>query len=350
MDPKVAEKFAQALADCAVRQDTSALQKQATEHGLVKTALDDFRASPYVYGPAIGALLGGASGYFSDDDEKKKLRNMLYGAGFGGLAGLSLPAIINALRSVPSSPTSVSLPGSQPAAAQAGGAAAADKPGIVARTTTGAKQVLENALQNSDATGNYITTGGGAGVGLGVGGRYAARRVPQYSLSRAAAEINKPVGLLARVAGRQGPTSVQKALAQRLTQLDNVIQQGGGNVAKVTDNDLIGVTGRLTPNQRHAAGRLREVASGKSDFPTFARVVARLERQGGKPRFTSRDVPESAFRAGRRSAVSRGGVGGAIGAAIGGYGAHEAGQMLNPHLKALGDMVGEQFGTTQPSK
>lgn len=95
MHEKVAEKFAELFAACAVKGEMGALQKEAAAHKLVKSAADNpfvttaqnVLSSPYVYAPLIGAAGGGALGY-GTSKKKDKMRNALHYALMGGLTGL----------------------------------------------------------------------------------------------------------------------------------------------------------------------------------------------------------------------------------------------------------------------
>lgn len=95
MHEKVAEKFAELLAACAVKGETAELQKEAAAHKLVKSAegnpfvstVQNVLSNPYVYVPAATAAAGGAVGY-GTSKKKDKMRNALHYALMGGLTGL----------------------------------------------------------------------------------------------------------------------------------------------------------------------------------------------------------------------------------------------------------------------
>lgn len=95
MHEKVAEKFAELFAECAVKGETAELQKEAAAHKLVKSAegnpfvstVQNVLSNPYVYVPAATAAAGGAIGY-GTSKKKDKMRNALHYALMGGLTGL----------------------------------------------------------------------------------------------------------------------------------------------------------------------------------------------------------------------------------------------------------------------
>lgn len=95
MHEKVAEKFAELFAACAVKGETAELQKEAAAHNLVKSAegnpfvstVQNVLSNPYVYVPAATAAAGGALGY-GTSKKKDKMRNALHYALMGGLTGL----------------------------------------------------------------------------------------------------------------------------------------------------------------------------------------------------------------------------------------------------------------------
>ncbi len=95
MHEKVAEKFAELFAACAVKGEKAELQKEAAAHNLVKSAegnpfvstVQNVLSNPYVYVPAATAAAGGALGY-GTSKKKDKMRNALHYALMGGLTGL----------------------------------------------------------------------------------------------------------------------------------------------------------------------------------------------------------------------------------------------------------------------
>lgn len=90
MDTNTVEKFASLFANCAVKNNTDELRKEAADHGLVKAAegVTDLllQNAPWLL-PVIGTAGGAAAGYIGTKDEKRKKRNALYGALTGGLLG-----------------------------------------------------------------------------------------------------------------------------------------------------------------------------------------------------------------------------------------------------------------------
>jgi hypothetical protein len=88
MDTNTAEKFVNLLAECAVSGSPAELRKEAAAQDLVKSANSLLWALP-----AVGAIGGGALGYFGTEDEKRKKRNAIYGALTGGL-GLGLGGLL----------------------------------------------------------------------------------------------------------------------------------------------------------------------------------------------------------------------------------------------------------------
>lgn len=94
MNDSTAEKFASLLATCATTGKSDELRKEAAAQNLLKTAMTPQEKLLWALGgSAVGAGIGGAAGYFSNTDEKKKKRDALYGALSGGLLGLGVPLI-----------------------------------------------------------------------------------------------------------------------------------------------------------------------------------------------------------------------------------------------------------------
>lgn len=166
MNQEMAAKFVNALAECAVTGDSASWRKEAAANQLAKNAFNP----AFVYGPAAGALLGATAGYFSDKDEKKKLRNLLYGAGIGGLSGLAVPALINAGNQFTAKDTLTAgvdstNPAVQAAVESSGGAVPGGPNG-------GNGRRLYNHIPGAagDAYHAGVAVGGG-GIGFGVGHR-----------------------------------------------------------------------------------------------------------------------------------------------------------------------------------
>jgi hypothetical protein len=89
MNEQLIEKFASALAACATTGDNAALQKEAADNKLIKSAI-----SPMLYAPLLSAGIGGLGGYYgTSGKEKHKRRNALYGAIGGGLTGFAGAAL-----------------------------------------------------------------------------------------------------------------------------------------------------------------------------------------------------------------------------------------------------------------
>lgn len=346
MDPKVAEKFAQALADCAVRQDSAALRKEAAAYQLVKQAEGDLRASPYIYGPAIGALLGGAGGYFSEDDEKKKLRNILYGAGIGGLSGLGLAGLGDAAsRYYAGAPSAAAGSAAAPVAGNKDAPKSDNKPSAESKPTERAKTDIPTAA---------ATVGGAAGGA--VAGSSLGRRAHRYSLSNAANEVAAAPSLARRVMGAKQPTSAQQALAERMTRLQNYVDQAGG-LRRVSNADLVQNSGLPAGTPDTAAARLRNILTGRAGHADFAAAFSDIEAanpppgrrgQPGRPRFDASDVPARVVNAGRGRPRVRGGVGGIAGGLLGGWGANELSNARVP--EAVGDTIGEWLANWRNSQ
>lgn len=83
MDSNAVDKFAELFAKCAAAGDSAPLRKEAAAQSLVKEAI----TATQLLMPLGGAAIGGAAGYLGTDNEKRKLRNALYGALTGGVAG-----------------------------------------------------------------------------------------------------------------------------------------------------------------------------------------------------------------------------------------------------------------------
>lgn len=343
MDAKVAEKFAQALAECAVRQNNVGLRKEAAAYQLIKQAEGDLRASPYIYGPAIGALLGGAGGYFSEDDEKKKLRNILYGAGIGGLTGLGVAGLGDAAsRYFNATPGAAP---SEPAADKKDAPKSDNKPPAESKPTERAKTDIPTAT---------ATVGGAAGGA--VAGSSLGRRAHRYSLSNAANEVAAAPSLARRVMGAKQPTSAQQALAERMTRLQNYVDQAGG-LRRVSDADLVQNSGLPAGTPNTAAARLRNILTGRAGHADFATAFSDIEAanpppgrrgQPARPRFDASDVPARAVNAGRGRPRVRGGVGGIAGGLLGGWGANELSNARVP--EAVGDTIGEWLANWRNSQ
>jgi hypothetical protein len=83
MDSNDVDKFAELFAKCAAAGDREPLRKEAAAQSLVKEAI----TASQLLMPLGAATIGGAAGYLGTNDEKRKLRNALYGALTGGVAG-----------------------------------------------------------------------------------------------------------------------------------------------------------------------------------------------------------------------------------------------------------------------
>jgi len=83
MDSNAVDKFAELFAKCAAAGDREPLRKEAAAQSLVKEAI----TASQLLMPLGAATIGGAAGYLGTNDEKRKLRNALYGALTGGVAG-----------------------------------------------------------------------------------------------------------------------------------------------------------------------------------------------------------------------------------------------------------------------
>lgn len=83
MDLNAVNTFSELLAKCAAGGDIAPLRKEAAAQSLVKEAI----TASQLLMPLGGAAIGGAAGYLGTDNEKRKLRNALYGALTGGVAG-----------------------------------------------------------------------------------------------------------------------------------------------------------------------------------------------------------------------------------------------------------------------
>jgi hypothetical protein len=183
MDNTTLAKFASILGESAVTGNTGALQKEAAEHQLTKTAIGGAYAP--LIGAGIGATVGGLGGYFGTAKEKDKKRNALYGAligalGTGGgvlgaraLANLQLPgAAAAAATTEPEKPKTPPVVGP---ATEAAAAAAAAQPAATADWTTNNPTAPTSVARYGANTaaffgGRYVTGAGLDRLGVGRGG------------------------------------------------------------------------------------------------------------------------------------------------------------------------------------
>jgi hypothetical protein len=141
MDLNVVDKFAELFAKCAAAGDSAPLRKEAAAQSLVKEAI----TASQLLMPLGGAALGGAAGYLGTDNEKRKLRNALYGALTGGVAGtgaqLAAPMVKDILSRFAGN--------SAPAAAAQGGGQFSVAPEQPASKATGAPNPAETAANEA---------------------------------------------------------------------------------------------------------------------------------------------------------------------------------------------------------
>lgn len=317
MDQKVAEKFAQALAECAVRQNHAGLRKEAAAYQLIKQS-DAMQASPYIYGPAIGALLGGAGGYFSDDDEKKKLRNLLYGVSIGGLSGLGVagfnqllshymrgstggpaadgkaPELGVPVAALQNDPAVIAAAGGQPAAPRShrpgpGSAASSKNVG-----TSDSGQAFNTALATA------------SGVAAGA----VSPPKKRYNIGEHARNLRPFLR----------PAKAQQTLAEILENLHNRVQQAGPG--GLTDRQLVGGKALKNPQQplregqKHQVELMRKLIDG-ADYRTFSEAVPRIPAGlRGNVNIGAEQITRKMHAAGHRTPVSKrigfGGLGGLL--------------------------------------
>jgi hypothetical protein len=250
MDQQVAEKFAEALAEYAARPR----RKQAYLS----------RTSPYIAFPAISALAGGAAGYFSDDDEKKKLRNMLYGAGIGGLAGLGGAGLAhwygNAKPIGAATNPAVSLDAPEikndPAVVAAGGAEIAkpEGPTLSAALTQAGSEALDFA--NSGAAADL--TAGAAG-GLGVRALQARSDRQNFDAGKATQAFK----------GRNSPAVPRQATENLSRLLSNAAARPGGG-KKLTAQELLAAMSSRPPTAKTRTALQREFRDPRAAAQTIA--------------------------------------------------------------------------------
>lgn len=279
MHEKVAEKFAELFAACAVKGDTAALQKEAAAHNLVKSAegnpfvstVQNVLSNPYVYVPAAAAAAGGALGY-GKSKKKDKMRNALHYALMGGLTGLGGVA---AAKNLP-------IFGGGGAAPEAAGSAAAAPPVPAKPTAEGAppakptagappaESTAEMVRRHADASGlgtpgdvlaprgagaAGVIAGAAAGRGIGRGVQGALNNNPSGELYGSKTTIppakgGTPLGSNDLVGGlREHYAAKPRSFRDRLTfkpadrsALDNVLfdtpQQQLDNSLRLRDGDF----------------------------------------------------------------------------------------------------------------
>jgi hypothetical protein len=165
MNNTTLEKFASILGESAVTGNTGALQKEAAEHQLTKTAFGGAYAP--LIGAGVGGTIGGLGGYFGTAKEKDKKRNALYGALIGALGTgggvLGARALAN-----------LQLPGG------AAAAAVADKPKTPPVVGPLTEEAAAAPAPSAEATADWTTNNPtaptslaryGADVGAFAGGR-----------------------------------------------------------------------------------------------------------------------------------------------------------------------------------
>jgi hypothetical protein len=243
MDQQVAEKFAEALAEYAARPR----RKQA----------DLSRTNPYIAFPAISALAGGAAGYFSDDDEKKKLRNMLYGAGIGGLAGLGGAGLAhwysNAKPIGAATNPTVSLNAPEiendPAVVAAGGVE-------IAKPTT---------PTFTDAASGALADTGAATLGAVGGARLANRALAR----RDRQNFDAVKATQSAFKGRNSPAVPRQATENLSRLLSNVTARAGGG-KKLTAQELLAAMSATPPTAKTWAALRREFRGPSAAGQTIA--------------------------------------------------------------------------------
>jgi hypothetical protein len=143
MDSNAVDKFAGLFAKCAAAGDREPLRKEAAAQSLVKEAI----TATQLLMPLGGAALGGAAGYLGTDNEKRKLRNALYGALTGGVAGTGAQLASPMIKDILSRFSG----GGAPAAAAQGGGQFSVAPEQPAAKATGAATPAAVTVPSSPA-------------------------------------------------------------------------------------------------------------------------------------------------------------------------------------------------------
>jgi hypothetical protein len=153
MDLNAVNTFSELLAKCAAAGDMAPLRKEAAAQSLVKEAI----TAAQLLMPLGGAAIGGAAGYLGTDNEKRKLRNALYGALTGGVAGAGAQLAAPMFKDIVSR---VSGNGSPAAAAQGGGqfSVAPEQPAAKATGTAPASAAAPPATAGATSSAPAATT------------------------------------------------------------------------------------------------------------------------------------------------------------------------------------------------
>jgi hypothetical protein len=208
MDLNAVNTFSELLAKCAAAGDIAPLRKEAAAQSLVKEAI----TASQLLMPLGGAALGGAAGYLGTDNEKRKLRNALYGALTGGVAGTGAQLAAPMFKDLASrfsgngAPSAAqqgggqfSVADSRQPATQATGASPAAGPANSATTTTPAPNPTAVVPTSNEAGApgapmNNARLGGNLGIGA-VSGAYGVDRIGARlapgGLSRRLGELNR---------------------------------------------------------------------------------------------------------------------------------------------------------------
>ncbi len=198
MHDQLIEKFAALFGECATTGDIAPLQKEAAAHALVKEAFN-----PLIAG-ALGAGVGGASGYFGTEKKKNKTRNAIYGALTGALGGAGTAYLANSY-----GPQVSALLGRSNAAGGAGGAGGAD-PRAWDYTTAG------TGYEGDVVRNGVLGVGGGAALGGAAVERYAPNHGRRGELDRLAASAPQRGAIGKFLHGKSAPNHYAEPLAKLL--------------------------------------------------------------------------------------------------------------------------------------
>jgi hypothetical protein len=302
MNEQLAEKFAAALAQCATTGCSAEFRKEAAASKLIKEALSPIAGvSPYAYMPLLGATVSGLGSYLTTQDEKKKMRNALYGAGIGGLVGLSAPAIGDAFKAVSGdnsplaaiSATDPAVSASPDVQAAATAAKADHAAGVPHKQPAGLNTPARLGVDAAAGAAAYRLTPGGRAGELG-------RAVKHKTLASNPAYQQLQEVLNARSKG---------------TAMTDILHPAGGPLSSAQSAEVKkmeklfgGLKGEGSLGTRAATRRANLQLLEKA----LVERAARIKPKGG-PKLTGNQMNLSDFNAVRRGGIRRGAAG--VGAA-----------------------------------
>lgn len=287
MDADKLNQYAELLALCAVKRDSSGLEKIAAEYqkqaAIDIEALKGYLANPYVRNSLIGAGAGGLIGMLQP---RRKGRNALMYALMGGLGGLGTAALFNQFGGQKTPETTPPAAGSAPGAAP--GADTADASKMTLEEASKARDAAKMQWQQG-AVNPYVYSGVGAaggtlgGAAMGYTGGQSAGAGLSNLLGRMRPRGKEFNTLLGATEGLSPDAqAVQKGLSQVQERFRNA-PGNANNVALFADDLATSAHPLVTDAVRRNFGTLNptKVQQSASQLAKEVQQIVNTGRLGG---------------------------------------------------------------------